>query len=166
MEIWLPLKEFPIYEVNQYGDIRHRKTKAVKKPRIDKSGYHQVSLSTGKHGQNRSKTVHRLVATTFLDGDHAEFQVNHIDGNKTNNFIANLEFVTGSQNVKHAYDTGIRKPSGGRGPIRKVRIVETGEIFDNMGDCARFVHGDSGNICRCVHDPSKTYKGYHYEVIE
>ena len=124
-----------------------------------------MKLCTGEHGVGHSKTVHRLVADTFYDGDHSELQVNHIDGNKTNNFIANLEFVTGSANVKHAYDTGLRKPSGGRGPIRKIRIVETGQVFDNMGECARFVNGDSGNICKCVHDRSKTYKGYHYEAI-
>lgn len=165
MDIWLTLKEFPIYEINQYGDIRNKRTGHIKKPRKDAWGYNQVSLSRGIHGKNISKTVHRLVADTFYDGDHKEFQVNHIDGNKTNNFIGNLEFVTGSENVKHAYDTGIRKPSGGRGPIRKIRIVETGQVFDNMADCARHIHGDNGNICRCVNNPSKTYKGFHYEEV-
>lgn len=166
MEKWLPLKEFPIYEVNQYGVIRNIKTKHVKKPYVDSWGYHQVSLHKGERGSSHRKTVHRLVADAFHDGDHSELQVNHIDGNKTNNFIGNLEFVTGSQNVKHAYDTGIRGPSGGRGPIRKIRIIETGMIFNNMGDCARYVGGDSGNICRCVHDQTKSYKGFHYEAIE
>ena len=165
MEDWRTVKDFPIYEVNQEGVIRNKRTKKVKATRIDSWGYPQVSLSTGKHGENRSKTVHRLVAKAFYETDSTDLQVNHIDGNKTNNNIDNLEFVTGSQNVKHAYDTGIRRPSGGRGPIRKIRIVETGQIFDNMGDCARFINGDSGNICRCVHDPTKTYKGYHYEAI-
>ncbi len=165
IEIWIPLKDFPLYEVNQYGEVRNRKTKHIKKPHRDNWGYHQVKLSQGKRNSARSKTVHRLVADAFYDGDHSGLQVNHIDGNKTNNHISNLEFVTGSRNVKHAYDTGIRKPSGGRGPIRKVRIVETGLVFDNMAECARFVNGDSGNISRCVRDPYRTYKGYHYEAI-
>lgn len=165
MEVWLALKEFPAYETNQFGVIRNRKTGHVKKPRIDSSGYLQVSLNKGIRGQNHSKTVHRLVADTFYDGDHSNLQVNHIDGNKTNNFIANLEFVTDSENVQHAYDAGIRKPSGGRGPIRKIRIVETGQVFDNMAECARYVNGDSGNVCRCVNEPYRTYKGYHYEAV-
>lgn len=166
MEIWIPLKDFPIYEINQFGVVRHRTTGHIKKPSKDAWGYHQVNLSKGIHGKTHRKTVHRLVADAFYDGDHTTLQVNHIDGDKTNNFIGNLEFVTGSENVKHAYRTGIRKPSGGRGPIRKIRIVETGQVFDNMGECARAIHGDSGNISRCVRNPSKTYKGYHYEVIE
>lgn len=165
MERWLTIKEFPMYEVNQYGTIRHKTTKHIKKPRVDSWGYHQVSLSKGVRGKNHSKTVHRLVANAFYDGDHSTLQVNHIDGNKTNNFIANLEFVTGSENVKHAYDTGIRKPSGGRGPIRKIRIVENDMVFDNMAECAKYIHGDTGNISRCVNNPERTYKGFHYEAI-
>lgn len=165
-EIWKPLKEFPIYEVNQHGIIRNRKTKHIKKVRTDSWGYHQVGLSKGIRGKSHSKTVHRLVADTFYDGDHSNMQVNHIDGNKTNNYIGNLEFVTGSENVKHAYDTGLRKPSGGRGPIRKIRIVENGMVFNNMAECAKYVHGDSGNICRCVNEPCRTYRGYHYEAID
>ena len=165
MEVWLELREFPIYEINQYGDIRHKKTKHIKKTRTDAWDYKQVGLSKGEHGKSYHKTVHRLVADTFYDGDHEGLQVNHIDGNKQNNFIGNLEFCTGSQNVKHAYDTGIRRPSGGRGQIRKIRIVETGQIFDNMAEVAKFVNGDSGNISRCVRNQSKTYKGYHYEAI-
>lgn len=165
IEVWIPLKDFPLYEVNQYGEIRNRKTKHIKKPHKDNWGYHQVKLSQGKRNSACSKTVHRLVADTFYDGDHSGLQVNHIDGDKTNNHITNLEFVTGSSNVKHAYDIGIRKPSGGRGPIRKIRIVETGLVFDNMAECARFINGDSGNVSRCVRDPHRTYKGYHYEAI-
>lgn len=164
-EVWKTVEEFPIYEVNQSGVIRHKKTKHVKKPRLDSWGYHQVGLSDGRHGINHNKTVHRIVAKAFLGCDDDTLQVNHIDGNKTNNHISNLEFVTGSANVKHAYDNNIRKPSGGRGPIRRIRIVETGEIFENMADCARAIGGDSGNACRCVNDKTKTYKGYHYEAV-
>lgn len=165
MDEWVTLRDFLLYEVNQDGVIRHKRTKHVKKPRVDGWGYHQVSLSKGEHGKNYSKTVHRIVANAFIPGEHSDQQVNHKDGNKTNNHISNLEFVNGSENVQHAYDTGIRKPSGGRGPIRGVRIVETGMMFDNMADCARFVGGDSGNVCRAAHDPTKTYKGFHYELI-
>ena len=165
MEDWVTIEEFPKYEVNRDGVIRHKETKHVKKPRVDSWGYHQVALSKGVHGKNHSKTVHRLVAKAFIPGDHDDLQVNHIDGNKTNNSVSNLEFVTGSQNVQHAYDTGIRKPSGGRGPIRQIRIVETGQVFENMAECAKYINGDSGNICRCVNDPSRTYKGYHYEAV-
>lgn len=165
MEKWMTIKEFPIYEINQYGQIRNKRTGYIKKPRLDSWGYHQVKLSKGEHSKTYNKTVHRLVATTFYGENDPSLQVNHIDGNKLNNHIKNLEFVTGSENVQHAYATGIRRPSGGRGPIQKIRIIETGQIFDNMAECARYINGDSGNICKCVHNPQRTYKGYHYEVI-
>lgn len=167
MEEWRDIEGYPSYEVSQEGRIRNKRTGYIKKPRVDGWGYHQVTLCRLEDGHkaSRSKTVHRLVANAFYEGDHSDLQVNHIDGNKTNNHISNLEFVTGSQNVQHAYDNHFRKPSGGRGPIRRVRITETGQIFDNMADCARFVGGDSGNLCRAAHDQTKTYKGYHYEVL-
>lgn len=168
MTIWLPIEEFPLYEVNQYGQIRHYKTGYIKKPSIDKSGYEQVKL-TGSDKKVHSKTVHRLVAKTFYDVEqNTQLQVNHIDGNKRNNFIGNLEFVTNQENVQHAYDTGIRKPSGGRGPIRKIKIIETGEIFENIKECANRIHSNSGNVCRCVNDPykKKTVKGFHLEAVE
>ena len=166
MTVWKTIAGYPLYEVNQYGEVRNRKTGHIKKPRTDGWGYQQVTLNKGLPGSGRSKTVHRLVANAFYDGDHSNLQVNHIDGNKQNNFIGNLEFVTGSENVQHAYDSGLRKPSGGRGRIRRVRIVETGEEFDNMAECARHIHGDSGNVSRCVRDKTKTYKGLHYEEVD
>ena len=162
MTIWLPVKGFPKYEINQYGEIRNRRTGHIKQPQTDSWGYQQVSLHDDTPKKNHRKTVHRLLATTFFDGDHEGFQVNHIDGNKQNNFLGNLEFVTGSENVQHAYDTGIRKPSGGRGPLTKIKIVETGDVYDNMHECAKAVNGDSGNISRCVNGHLETYKGYHY----
>lgn len=166
MIIWMPLKEFPIYEINQYGDVRNKRTGHVKKPHVDSLGYLQVGLSKGVHGESHNKTVHRLVADTFFDGDHVDLQVNHIDGNKQNNFVGNLEWVTGSENVQHAYNTGLRRPSGGRGPITPIRIVETNEVFENMAECAKAIHGDSGNISRRVNDPHRIYKGYHFERVK
>lgn len=164
MIVWLPIKDFPSYEINQYGDVRNIHTKYIKMKRTNAWGYNDVKLK-GKDKKFHTKLVHRLVAKTFYDISEERsniLQVNHIDGNKTNNFIANLEWVTGKQNVQHAYDTGIRKPSGGRGKIRRIKNLETGEIFDNMAECAKSVNGDSGNISRCVRGLIKSYKGYHF----
>ena len=164
MIVWLPIKDFPSYDINQYGDVRNIHTKHIKMKRTNAWGYNDVKLK-GKDKKIHTKLVHRLVAKTFYDISEERsniLQVNHIDGNKTNNFIANLEWVTGKQNVQHAYDTGIRKPSGGRGKIRRIKNLETGEIFDNMAECAKSVNGDSGNISRCVRGLIKSYKGYHF----
>ena len=65
-------------------------------------GYHCVSLA------DKSRLVHRLVAEAFLPDFLTKPQVNHIDGNKTNNALSNLEMATASENVAHAYMTGLK----------------------------------------------------------
>lgn len=68
-------------------------------------GYKVVSLTV--FGESKSFLVHRLVAITFLDNPLNKKQVNHIDGNKLNNCVDNLEWVTPSENIQHAYDSGL-----------------------------------------------------------
>lgn len=73
-------------------------------------GYEQVSLSVD--GKSHKVYVHRLVAEAFLTGKHDT--VNHVDGNKLNNSVDNLEWVSYSENNLHAYAIGLKSPSGGR----------------------------------------------------
>ena len=73
-------------------------------------GYEQVSLSVD--GKSHKVYVHRLVAEAFLVGKHDT--VNHKDGNKLNNCVDNLEWVSYSENNLHAYAMGLKSPSGGR----------------------------------------------------
>ena len=69
--------------------------------------YVMVQLTNGKYKNCR---VNRLVAHAFIPNPDDLPEVNHIDGNKENNHVSNLEWVTHSQNVKHSFDTGIRQP--------------------------------------------------------
>lgn len=110
MEVWLKSKENSNYEINNYGEVRNRKTKRILKQETTYRGYKRVRFTINDDG--RHKYVHRLVADTFFDGDHEGLDVNHIDGNKSNNFIGNLEWVTRSENIKHAFKTGLKKPRG------------------------------------------------------
>jgi hypothetical protein len=81
----------------------------IMKPAQDGNGYLRVALTIN----NKLTTfkVHRLVAQVFLKNSNLE--VNHKDGCKTNNELRNLEFVTHSQNLKHAFKLGLAKPSRG-----------------------------------------------------
>ena len=75
-----------------------------KSQRVDKYGYLRVTLC--KKGKVKVISVHRLVAITFVEGN-SDLTVNHIDGNKLNNHFSNLEFISSSENTKHAHRIGI-----------------------------------------------------------
>lgn len=112
-EIWKRLDEFPNYSVSTKGNIRNDKTKHVKNlvNQQNWNRYPVVSFVVG--GKRVCKKVHRLVAETFIPKPNDLDEVNHLDGNKYNNDISNLEWCDHSTNMKHAYRTGIcpRPPS-------------------------------------------------------
>lgn len=83
------------YAVNRYGDIINLETRLILKQSLNRKGYPQVDL-------NPTITVHKVVATTFIDKSDENLQVNHKDGNKLNNNVENLEFVTPKENMEHA----------------------------------------------------------------
>ena len=102
---WKAIAEFPGYEVSDHGEVRNTKRGNVLKYRVDKNGYCVISFKQGKKTLNR--TIHRFVASSFVRNPKALPEVNHKDGDKTNNFWKNLEWVTESQNMQHAHDTGL-----------------------------------------------------------
>lgn len=98
------------YQVSNLGNVRslnyHREHKVKLLAFIpDSDGYQQVKLC--KDGKVTLKRVHRLVAETFIEKVLNKDQVNHIDGNKKNNCINNLEWVTSKENMEHAFKTGL-----------------------------------------------------------
>lgn len=77
-------------------------------PHRNSNGYLRVSMNLT--GKNQSYFVHRLVAQCFVENPESKPVVNHKDGNKLNNHFSNLEWVTSSENNKHAFATGLKKP--------------------------------------------------------
>lgn len=130
-EIWKDIDGFPNYQVSDLGRVRNKKTGRILKPGCAGGGYLYVVLS--KDGVQCNRHIHRLVAESFLDWPSEKRDVNHIDGNKQNNYLHNLEWCTRRENINHAYANGLNKRA------RPVRIVETGEIFNNMQDCANAI---------------------------
>lgn len=103
-----PIAEF--FEVTPNGDVRLATRKRIIKPWNNGRGY--MCVSKVFSGKKRKKYyVHRLVASTYLDNPENLPEVNHKDGNKQNNNVANLEWCTRSENRYHAYRTGLVKPS-------------------------------------------------------
>ena len=98
-EMFLPLWNW--YSASCFWNIRNDKTLKILKPRKNLRWYLQVQIKW------KNKSVHRLVAQAFYWEDSR--QVNHKDGNKENNKIWNLEYLTISENVKHAHENWLRK---------------------------------------------------------
>jgi len=130
-----------LYECNSHGDIRRvegvvdfgsqvRKVGGkILSPKTKKNGYLEVSLNF--NGAAKSRYVHRLIAITWLSESPGRLQVNHKDGDKTNNQPNNLEFVSPSENMKHAYRKGLVKPrelKGSQHPRAKTNEKEVGRI--------------------------------------
>ena len=97
------------YEVNTLGQVKATKSGKVLAPQLGSNGYYKVGLRKQVGGTKKREILHRLVATTFIPNPHNKPQVNHIDGNKLNNNVCNLEWVTASENSQHAFDTELSK---------------------------------------------------------
>ena len=110
---------------NQFGSwVKHLPEREVQ-PAIDTHGYGHV-----RHGNGlRSYGVARLVAEAFIDNPEEKAQVNHLDGNVINNDVSNLEWATPSENVQHAYRTGLRKPKGRREPDSKFGVEAVTRVY-------------------------------------
>jgi hypothetical protein len=120
-EEWRPIKGFEDrYRISNHGNvetltrevIEHRRTYIRKGKILNKyygpEGYYKVKLYRGD-ATFKSMNVHRLVCETFLDNSNDYLEINHKDGNPSNNYVENLEWCSKEQNVKHAYDTGLKK---------------------------------------------------------
>lgn len=122
--MWIKIKSTNYrYEVNENGQVRMCETRVknninggtrkvggkILSPKTKSNGYKEVNLSVSP-GKSKSFYVHRLVAECFLGGIEKGLEVNHKDGDKSNNHKSNLEIVTPSENMKHAYKKGFNKP--------------------------------------------------------
>lgn len=108
-----------IYSVSNYGEVRNNKTGRLMKPRKNEKGYLHIGLTT--NGKQKNMRVHRLVAQAFIPNSENKLQVNHIDFNRENNCVSNLEWVTNQENTQ--YSVCNRKLPG----QRKKRNNKTGE---------------------------------------
>lgn len=144
--IWKPIKDFEnIYEISSNGQVRslarivpvQGKGRLVKgrrmTSRIGRDGYGAVRLS--KNGSTYTRYVHRLLAEAFVPNPMEKPIVNHINGNKLDNRIENLEWVTHPENIRYAYLKGLINKS----KLRRKRVVDkcTGDHFGSIKEAAR-----------------------------
>lgn len=153
IEIWKDINGYEgIYQVSSLGrvrsldrtlldknDIEYKVKGKIRKISCTGRGYQNIQLS--KEGSSKMFFIHRLVAETFLDNPENLPIVNHIDGNKSNNHIGNLEWVSNRDNINHAISIGLRKTNDIETHIKKegnseVTVKEKVEdilsVFPNM----------------------------------
>ena len=163
---WTTVRDDPNYEVTRSGSVRNSKTGNVLKPSLNNSGYLFVNMGPKHHRFSRS--VHRLVAEAYVDGYAPGLDVNHKNGDKQDNRAENLEFCSRSENIRHAYRTGLAKGHkvdyAGTQP-KRVKIVETGEEFRTLRECEKAINGNNRHISECLNGKQKTHRGYHFEYI-
>jgi len=118
MEVWKQHVEYPRIEVSNTGKVRHHKDKCPWYTRVDKLGY--VVLQVKVEGVVKTLKVHRLIAQMFVENPFCYTEINHIDGDKTNNIDSNLEWCTRSHNIKESFRIGLRSNKGASNPRSKL----------------------------------------------
>lgn len=171
-DTWSKIDGFPNYSVSNTGKVRNDISRKLKAPVKTGKGYQGVDLY--KDGKRSKLRIHRLVGKAFIDNPEDKPYINHKDGNKSNNVVGNLEWATCSENMKHAFKTGLAKPSrsmlGRKNPNagrkgKPIRIVETGEVFPSITECEKAIDGNNGHICDCLAGRQQTHRGYHFEYV-
>ena len=164
-EIWKTIKEYPDYEVSNLGYV-HRKGRASPlKAGSHSMGYLQVGLS--HNGKHTTRSVHRLVAQAFIPNTKNKPQTNHIDGNKQNNIVSNLEWCTPKENASHAYETGLIKDFSFKIKPVVAYMGEVMHIFESLNQAERETGTLTGDISLCCSNKKgrKTANGFYWRYI-
>lgn len=175
-EIWKDIPNYEgLFQVSNKGRVKSVKRKClirtvpekIRTLSLDKYGYYHLALS--KNNKRKNFFVHRLVAMAFLSNPNNYKTVNHIDGNKKNCFLENLEWASISQNTKHAYKIGVKKPSGGAVKYKPVAQYKKDgtlvAIYKSIKEA--FVKTKINNISACLNKNNKykTSGGYIWKEI-
>jgi len=103
-EVWKDIVGYEeSYQVSNLGNVRS--INKILKPNLTKKGYYHVTLYS--QGIPKTFKLHRIVAKHFIENPHNKLEVNHIDGNKINNTVINLEWNTRKENNRHAIDNNL-----------------------------------------------------------
>lgn len=144
------------YYLSEYGDLYSIEHNIIIKSFFDKKGYEYFALKPKKIKK------HRLVAEHFIPNPENKKQVNHIDGKKTNNYYQNLEWVTASENIRHAFSIGLKKAK-----TKNVIQYDQNNIivnkFSSLFDASVLTNTNINSIIRCCKNKQKTANGYKWQ---
>ena len=157
-EIWKDCKGYEgKYQVSNLGRVWSIGSQRYLKGSYDKDGYIQVCL-TAKNGKAKKESVHRLVALAFLSNPTGMPVVNHIDENKENNCVDNLEWTTIKDNANH----GTRNKRVSKANSIPVYCFELDKTFYGAREAERELGINHSSISKACHGKQKTAGGYHW----
>lgn len=179
-EVWMNINGCDGYQISNLGRVKSTKYKTERVLSNRRFGeYLGVSLYLGSKKLGFKKQyIHRLIAEHFIENPNEKNQINHIDGNKHNNIVSNLQWCTGSENIKHAYRMGLKKaPCAGTGKIgykhsrgkEVFKIGDNGKIINRYGSINHAAKSNGlhfANVHRCVNGKQKTSGGYRWVLSE
>ena len=148
---WETSEKYPNYDISNECQIWDREKQKYVNTCINANGIHTVNIKDNT-GKRCNVKVDTLVAEAFYKGDHTGFKVKHKDGNRYNN-PDNLQWVP-KKTINESKSNS----------TKKVRCVETGEIFDSIYVCSEKMNIKITSISKCLKCPAiSTYDGYHFE---
>lgn len=182
IEEWRDIKGYEgRYQVSNLGNfvsITKRSGRKDLSGSYDKKGYLKITLY--KSGDRKTFAAHRLVAAAFIANPNNKPQINHINGNRSQNSIDNLEWCTNAENQWHKFHvlgytipkkqldalhakTRVLLPQSSRKPIE---CVETGEIFLSIKEAVRKFGTSQSNFSLVLKGKNKTAAGYHWRYVD
>lgn len=165
-EIWKDIPGFEgVYQVSNFGNVKSLNYNKTGKEKLlipkRSSVYDAVCLCL--NSKHKYSFIHRLVAEAFIPNSQHKTQVNHKDGNKRNNNIENLEWVTPSENMNHSVYKLKHNPRAWS--ATPVRCIETSEIFATQSEAAKVYHTSQGAIGNSARRKRGSAGGVHWEFI-
>lgn len=128
---------------------------------INRAGYYEISLY--KNGKEKRHKLHRLVAETFIKNPYNKPQINHISGNKDDNSIYNLEWVTDKENKEHAWENELYNANHKKKPIK---CNESGIIYESVAEASRKLKCDRRGIFRVLKREKQSIKRMTFSYLD
>lgn len=149
-----------LYAVTSCGKVWSYRRKIFLKPYYNHKGYLLVDLRKGS--VRRQTAIHRLVAEAYIPNPEGLETVNHIDENKENNSVLNLEWMSNADNVR--YGTGAKR--GGISRSKPVRCVELDIIFASVTEAAEKLNLSQSGISNVLNGKQNVCGNYHWELVK
>ena len=163
MEKWKTVEDYPNYEISNFGRLRNKNTSYILKEIIDKSGY--ITFGVTVNGKSKFLKSHRLVALNFIPNPNNKLEVNHIDEDKSNNRVVNLEWCDRKYNVNYGNRNEIVSKKVSK-PIVVIYPNGTRKTYSSAKVCSDILNLHRQSIVDVLKNRRPSHKGLKFEYAE